>query len=152
MTVSKAPVFISIAAGFCFSLLAFGTSMTGLAGAAQASLVAHYFFDGGDATDRSGSGYDGNVNGANFLATGGFDGGGAYEFSIGQTITGAASASPGPGIDLTADGNNTVALYMKWDGSLSPSRMPFIWGLPMIFLSLAAISGLTHSHPATSLG
>jgi hypothetical protein len=92
MTVSKAPVFKSIAAGFCFSLLAFGTSMTGLAGAAQASLVVHYSFDGGDATDSSGNGYDGNVNGANFLATGGFDGGGAYEFSIGQTITGAASA------------------------------------------------------------
>ena len=92
MTVSKAPVFKSIAAGFCFSLLAFGTSMPGLARAAQASLVVHYSFDGGDATDSSGNGYDGNVNGANFLATGGFDGGGAYEFSIGQTITGATSA------------------------------------------------------------
>ena len=128
MTVSKAPVFKSIAAGFCFSLLAFGASMTGLAGAAQASLVVHYSFDGGDATDSSGNGYDGNVNGANFLATGGFDGGGAYEFSIGQMITGAASASQGTGIDLTAGGNNTAAFYMKWDGSLSPSQMPFIWG------------------------
>ena len=89
----------------------------------NSSLVAHYTFDDGTATDASGKGNNGTVNGA--VQTTGKVGGGALKFDgIDDSVSGAQLFSTAPGAFTvsgwgnwtTVEGNSRV-LAGKYDGS-----------------------------------
>lgn len=91
-------------------------------------LVAHYPMHG-DANDLSGHGMHGTVIGAPMMTTNRFG-----EPGHGMAFAGGMDAImlTNLNVNLTPDSQNTVCLWMRWDGGVNgttnPVAMPFGWG------------------------
>lgn len=99
-------------------------------------LVAHYPMHG-DAGDVSGHGMGGMMSGAPMMTTNRFgEPGGALAFSGGMDGILLSNLD----VNLTTNGQNTVCLWMRWDGGVdgrtNPVAMPFGWGDTMEFSSM----------------
>ncbi len=91
-------------------------------------LVAHYPMHG-DANDVSGYGMHGTLTGSPLMTTNRFgDSGDALGFNGGMDAIMLTNLN----VNMLTNGQNTVCLWMRWDGgvdgSTNPVAMPFGWG------------------------
>ncbi len=91
-------------------------------------LIAHYPMHG-NANDASGYGMDGTMTGAPAMTTNRFGGfGDAFGFQGGMDAIMLTNLN----VNMITNGQNTVCLWMRWDGGAdgitNPVAMPFGWG------------------------
>lgn len=91
-------------------------------------LIAHYPMHG-DANDVSGHGMHGRIMGSPMMATNRFgEPGHGLAFAGGMDTIMLTNLN----VNMTTNGQNTVCLWMRWDGgvngSTNPVAMPFGWG------------------------
>lgn len=123
---SQAAPFVAIAATM-FLALAITTPVRSQTWMTN-GLIAHYPMHG-DASDVSGHGMDGMMMGSPMMVTNRFgEPGHALAFAGGMDTIMLSNLDA----NMTANGQNTVSLWMRWDGgvdgSTNPVAMPFGWG------------------------